>query len=111
MLKNNRIIRLSVLFCMLFLSVNIAAQECVIVLHGLAKTDKTMSELSIKLQKQRYHVVNTDYPSRKFSIEKLAPMVIDPALKQCQQLSSQLKQVNFVTHSMGGILVLRPTEF
>ncbi len=77
------------------------AADCVILLHGLARTDSSMSKLSEALIESNYHTVNASYPSRKKQIEELAREVIPSALEQCPNAS----QINFVTHSLGGILV------
>ncbi|MGB3148923.1 MAG: alpha/beta hydrolase, partial [Paracoccaceae bacterium] len=47
-----------------------------------------------------YHVVNTNYPSTKAPIEDLVTHFVTPAVAECGA-----RRVNFVTHSMGGILV------
>ncbi|WP_217637431.1 esterase/lipase family protein [Desulfuromusa kysingii] len=60
-----------------------------------------MKKLNIELQKENFQTVNVDYPSRDYTIEKLAKIAIPPALKQC----SSHDEINFVTHSLGGILV------
>jgi len=75
--------------------------ESVVLLHGLARTDKSMKKLEKALIKQGYCVQNLRYESTRNNIEKLAEQTIGRALKQCPGDSV----VNFVTHSMGGILV------
>lgn len=75
--------------------------DCVVLLHGLARTDKSMVVLESRLKENNYHTVNVAYASRKFSIETLADKAIRPALAKCPDK----QKVNFVTHSMGGILV------
>ncbi len=60
-----------------------------------------MSELEAKLAKENYFVVNMEYPSREHDIETLAEKAIIPALAKCPVE----EKVNFVTHSLGGILV------
>jgi len=77
--------------------------ECVILLHGLARTMKSMEKLASELSQNSYFVVNTDYPSRKHEIEYLSMTYIPPAIAQCQ--NAHAKPIHFVTHSMGGILV------
>lgn len=77
------------------------ATECVVLLHGLAKTKYCMKKLQRVLSKQGYQVVNCTYPSLQYPIEQLADMAINDALKQCVNA----RKVHFVTHSMGGILV------
>lgn len=72
-----------------------------ILLYGPARTEESMNKLEKALVEENFQVVNVDYPSRDFAIEELAEKVIAPALTQC----SSNKKVNFVTHSLGGILV------
>jgi pimeloyl-ACP methyl ester carboxylesterase len=79
---------------------NSAKTECVILLHGLARSAHSMDKMAEKLTEHGYQVLNIDYPSRAYSIEELAEQTISDALKQCQGMP-----VSFVTHSMGGILV------
>jgi len=79
-----------------------ASVECVVVLHGLARTSGAMQRLGSALQREGYAVVNVDYPSRKKPIEELAPLAVKTqGIEQCPSGSS----LHFVTHSMGGILV------
>lgn len=75
--------------------------SCVILLHGLARTDSSMDKLEKVLFDEGYYAVNLGYPSRDYSIEILAEKAIEPALAECPTSSD----VNFVTHSLGGILV------
>lgn len=77
------------------------SHECVILLHGLARSDSSMKKLETSLQKEGYQTVNYSYPSRKYEINKLASDAIPAALTQC----SDATKVSFVTHSMGGILI------
>lgn len=78
-----------------------ASAECVILLHGLARTDGSMNPLERALEEEGYSVVNEGYPSRKHTIEELASAAIEPAMEKCPVDT----QVHFVTHSLGGILV------
>lgn len=80
---------------------NTIAQNCVILLHGLMRSDASMSRLDEYLQKNHYFTINLDYPSNKQTIQNLSKNYIKPALEQCPKDS----KVHFVTHSMGGILV------
>lgn len=75
--------------------------EFVILLHGLARTSRSMIKLEEALQSNGYTTVNCDYPSTKHCIENLADSAISDALSRCIGAS----QIHFVTHSMGGILV------
>ncbi|MBN1906699.1 MAG: alpha/beta hydrolase [Deltaproteobacteria bacterium] len=80
---------------------NSLADECVILLHGLARSSSSFNRMESVLKDNGYFTVNYNYPSRKYSIEKLAKDSIDNALAQCPANG----RVHFVTHSLGGILV------
>lgn len=70
-------------------------------LHGLARTDKSMNKLAGSLQAAGYKVINIGYPSTRKSIEELSEPTIAEAVAQCSAKTA----LHFVTHSMGGILV------
>lgn len=74
--------------------------ECVVLLHGLARSDTSLALMQAVLRAKGYHVVNKGYPSTKEPIETLVRDVIPAALEECGE-----RKVHFVTHSMGGILV------
>jgi len=52
------------------------------------------------LERAGYRVVNSDYPSTRATIGELTGRYVGPAVADCGA-----EEVNFVTHSMGGILV------
>jgi pimeloyl-ACP methyl ester carboxylesterase len=76
------------------------ADDCVILLHGLARTEASLIVMQEALEAEGYRVVNQGYPSTRASIAELAPVTLGPAMAQCGE-----DRVNFVTHSMGGILL------
>lgn len=78
-------------------------QQCVILLHGLARTYRSMQKMEKRLKQQGFTVVNFGYPSTRHGIEYLSTMAIPAALKQCDSL--KVSSIHFVTHSLGGILV------
>jgi triacylglycerol lipase len=78
-------------------------QEEVILLHGLCRTSRSMVAMQGALTDAGYMVRNVDYPSRTVSIPKLADDAIGKAVGDCQRDGAG--QINFVTHSLGGILV------
>lgn len=82
-------------------STHVDTNECVILLHGLARSDGSMKKLAQALDDAGYLTVNISYPSTKQHIEALAQNAITKALAQCPEDS----RINFVTHSMGGILI------
>ncbi|WP_299592064.1 alpha/beta hydrolase [uncultured Microbulbifer sp.] len=85
------------------------ARDCVILLHGLAKSDSSMKMLEQAVAEAGFIAVNVGYPSTDFPIEKLAGPAIAPALDSCARqepdADTETSRVHFVTHSMGGILV------
>lgn len=91
------------LILLLFFSFNTYAKECVVLLHGLARTAGAMEKMERALNEAGYIAVNIDYPSREYAIEILAPMVIPAALEKC--VEQKATPIHFVTHSMGGILL------
>lgn len=82
----------------LFLLATPVQAECVVLLHGLARTSTSLVPMAAALEAQGYHVVNEGYPSTEFPIEELIPRV-GAAVAECGA-----ERVHFVTHSMGGIL-------
>jgi len=76
------------------------AAECVILLHGLARTESSLVLMQEALTAEGYRVVNRGYPSTRASIAELAPQTLLPALANCGA-----ERVHVVTHSMGGILL------
>ncbi|THB73697.1 MAG: alpha/beta hydrolase [Desulfobulbaceae bacterium] len=77
--------------------------ECVILLHGMARTHDSMNDLQSALVKGGYHTFNVDYPSTDKPIRILASQYIPPALAQAERKSC--RKIHFVTHSLGGIVV------
>ncbi len=84
-----------------FLMPAVAAADCVVLLHGLARTSSSMAVMAGVLERAGYRVVNQDYPSTEMPIEQLVDIAVSPAVRAC----GKAEPVHFVTHSMGGILV------
>lgn len=78
-----------------------SGQDCVILLHGLARTDTSLVPMAEVLEADGYQVENIGYPSTQGEIASLAETAVDGALAACGEAAT----VHFVTHSMGGILV------
>ena len=95
--------RLCQLFAIFTLSLAPVAQaapaDCVVLLHGLARSETSLLAMETALTAHGYTVVNESYPSTDATIEVLAQGV-DERVAQCGTA-----RVNFVTHSMGGILL------
>jgi len=77
--------------------------ETVVLLHGLARTSRSMSRMGMGLRTRGFRTVLLNYPSRKHNLEILSQQYIVPELKEV--LSAAHGPVHFVTHSMGGILL------
>ena len=76
-------------------------RECVVLLHGLARSDASLLVMEEALRAEGYQVVNRDYPSTEGDIPTLARAAIPRSIAECEGAP----QIHFVTHSMGGILL------
>jgi len=84
---------------LLFLLSTPAAADCVVLLHGLARSEVSMRAIEEVLEFHGYTVINEGYPSTEAPITELVGHV-GTAVDRCGFV-----QTHFVTHSMGGILV------
>ena len=83
-----------------------AEKECVILLHGLARSSHSMNKMEAELARNGYDVVNYDYPSTKYDIPALAKEHLPLAISKCAEKTS----ISFVTHSMGAIILRQYLE-
>jgi pimeloyl-ACP methyl ester carboxylesterase len=77
----------------------VLADNCVVLLHGLGRSEASLLVMEEALGVSGYRVVNLGYPSQEATVDGLLDYVTD-AVAACGE-----DRVNFVTHSMGGILV------
>ncbi|KIC18829.1 alpha/beta fold hydrolase [Leisingera sp. ANG-Vp] len=77
-----------------------AAADCVILLHGLARSEASFVVMEEVLQSRGYSVVRPGYPSTEEPVEVLADSVLPDAFAACGA-----QKTHVVTHSMGGILL------
>lgn len=77
-----------------------AFADCVVLLHGLARSDASFIVMDNALREAGYQTVVPAYQSTKKPIETLTVETLPNAVRQCGG-----DRVHFVTHSMGGILV------
>lgn len=77
-----------------------AVAECVVLLHGLARSNASMLVMEQSLSHAGYEVVNVSYPSTEAPLEVLVLQGLPEAVASCGT-----EPHHFVTHSMGGILV------
>ncbi len=93
------------IICVLLLSgVSASAADCVVLLHGLARSATSMNKMQQALVDAGYRTANIDYPSRDYSVEELAQIAVSDGLRACQS-NGEIERVHFVTHSLGGILL------
>lgn len=71
----------------------------VILLHGLARTARSMRRMAERLQEAGYRTDNVDYPSTQHGVAYLTRYV------EAAVARAGGHGVHFVTHSLGGILV------
>jgi len=76
------------------------AGDCVILLHGLARSQASLRVIEEALEADGFRVINQGYRSTRAPISELATDTLAPAVAECGT-----DRVNFVTHSMGGILL------
>lgn len=85
-----------------FLMASAAQADCVVLLHGLARSDTSLALMADALNAAGFRSVNQSYPSTSAPIRELAEFV-GQGIAACDLAPGE--QVHFVTHSMGGILV------
>jgi pimeloyl-ACP methyl ester carboxylesterase len=73
----------------------------VVLLHGIARTARSLHRLERSLQQAGFATLNLDYASRKKPLEMLAE---DIHAEICAFADACSGPVHFVTHSMGGLL-------
>jgi pimeloyl-ACP methyl ester carboxylesterase len=92
--------KLILIICSLLLAASAASARCVVLLHGLARTETSFALMEAALQAEGWRVVRPGYPSTEAPIEELTRRTLPEAVAACGSA-----RVDFVTHSMGGILV------
>ena len=83
-----------------------AKSETVVLLHGLARSERSMRKMATSLRAEGYHVINHNYPSTTAQIDALTRTVFEAIGPQIEQATT----VHFVTHSMGGIILRHHLE-
>lgn len=75
----------------------------VVLLHGLNRSSGSMEDMARALAAAGFRAVNVDYPSGRYTIEKLTE-IVDAEIRSC--CAPALRDgIHFVTHSLGGVLV------
>jgi len=76
------------------------ATPAVVLLHGVARTPRSLRKMERALQDEGFATLNLGYPSRKYPLEMLADRLHDAIAPFAESADA----LHFVTHSMGGLL-------
>lgn len=74
----------------------------VVLLHGIARTSRSLDKIERALQGSRFTTLNLDYASRRKSLDALAADIA-PDIARFAERTNGL--IHFVGHSMGGLLI------
>jgi len=74
--------------------------KAVIVVHGIVRSSKSFGKLKQALEEDGYTVIGLDYPSTRVTIQESAEY-----LHQVIESLEGIDEIDFVAHSMGGLLV------
>jgi triacylglycerol lipase len=82
---------------------SIHENDTVVLLHGLARTPRSMLGAGLWFQRAGFEVAYVGYPSRKMGIEQAVHEHVAP---QLQKIATRpgMGRVHFITHSLGGIV-------
>lgn len=75
-------------------------QDILFLIHGLHGAKKDMEKIGSEFSEQ-YQIVNFSYPSTNFPIEILVNSYLKPEISKYLNA----RNIHFITHSMGGILL------
>lgn len=76
-------------------------KDCVVILHGIARTYRCMRSLAKFLEDKGYRVFNMGYPSTHFPLESL----IEHVNRRVEDFNrNHQRKIHFVGYSMGGLL-------
>ncbi len=76
-------------------------KDYVVVLHGIARTRRSMGPLAKFLEAQGYAVLNVDYPSTRLPLESLIQHIQQQVAAFNQDSE---RKIHFVGYSLGGLL-------
>lgn len=88
-------------FLLIACATSAAQARCVVLLHGLARTETSFALMEAALEAEGYRVVRPGYPSTQAPVAELVEQTLPNAMADC----AATEDVDFVTHSMGGILI------
>jgi pimeloyl-ACP methyl ester carboxylesterase len=82
------------------LDLNHDSGKVVILVHGIIRSSKSFSRMRASLEQAGYTVIGFDYPSTQVTIHESAEY-----LRRVVASLEYASEINFVVHSMGGLLV------
>jgi len=75
--------------------------DYIVLLHGIKRSSKSMQKMAERFTQEGYHVINIDYRSQDYTIDRLA----DDIHAQIKPFTTgEDYQIHFVGHSMGGLV-------
>jgi alpha-beta hydrolase superfamily lysophospholipase len=74
----------------------------VVLLHGVARTSRSLNKIESALQGSQFATLNLDYASRKKPLGRLAADIAPDIASFAEQIDGS---IHFVGHSMGGLLI------
>jgi triacylglycerol esterase/lipase EstA (alpha/beta hydrolase family) len=80
-------------------------KEMVVLLHGMARTSRSMAGMARHLEREGFAVLNVDYKSRRKTLDDLAREVRETLSRSFEAAAAP--RLHFVTHSMGGLVARR----
>lgn len=85
------------------------SRKGLVLLHGLFRSPRSMARMAKRGEEEGYEVFNVGYPSRQECIEELTG-IVRKQIERWQEIEG-VTSLNFVTHSLGGIILrhLAPT--
>jgi pimeloyl-ACP methyl ester carboxylesterase len=81
----------------------LAGREAVVLLHGMARSSRSMNRMAKALVAAGYAVYSMSYPSTKKTVQQIAAEDLVPLLEKCQ--TTKPKKIHFVAHSLGNIVL------
>jgi triacylglycerol lipase len=82
---------------------NPQVDACVVLLHGLCRSERSMLKIQHRLKAAGYTVINLDYTSTQKPVEEIAATWLNRTVADCRKQGYQ--RIHFVTHSLGGLVV------
>ena len=67
------------------------SQDCVVLLHGLARSEISLTPMQIALENEGYKVVNRGYPSTEATIQELVDDYVTEDVAACGDAKVQFR--------------------